>query len=40
MFEKVLELNPSFEPAIEALKSLDNYEKLNNRINEMRRIQY
>ena len=40
LFEKVLELNPRFEPAIEALKSLDNYEQLNNRINEMRRIQY
>ncbi|MDR2444973.1 MAG: UPF0164 family protein [Spirochaetaceae bacterium] len=40
LFEKVLEINPNFEPAIEALKSLDNYEQLNNRINEMRRLQY
>ncbi|MDR3355832.1 MAG: UPF0164 family protein [Spirochaetaceae bacterium] len=40
MFEKVLELSPRFEPAIEALKSLDNYEQLNKRIDEMRRIQY
>ncbi|MDR2795428.1 MAG: UPF0164 family protein [Spirochaetaceae bacterium] len=40
MFEKALEINPNFEPALEALKSLDNYDQLNKRINEMRRLQY
>ena len=40
LFEKALEIDPRFEPAIEALKSLANYEQLNNRINEMRRLQY
>jgi hypothetical protein len=40
LFEKVLEINPHFEPAIEALKSLDSYEQLNERINDMRRLQY
>jgi hypothetical protein len=40
LFEKALEMDPNFEPATEALQSLDNYEQLNKRINDMRRLQY
>jgi hypothetical protein len=40
LFEKVLEINPNFEPASEALKALDDYAKLNKRIDEMRQLNY
>jgi hypothetical protein len=39
-FEKVLEINSRFEPAKEALKAIDEYEKLNERIEQMRRLDY
>jgi tetratricopeptide (TPR) repeat protein len=40
LFEKALALNPRFEPAIEALKSLDEYQKLNERITGIQTIEY
>ncbi|MDR2658489.1 MAG: UPF0164 family protein [Spirochaetaceae bacterium] len=40
LFSKALEINPRFEPAKEALKALDEYEKLSDRIERMGRLEY
>ncbi|MDR1362707.1 MAG: UPF0164 family protein [Spirochaetaceae bacterium] len=39
-FEKALEINPRFEPAKEALAALNEYSKLDERIDKMRRLDY
>ncbi|MDR0409477.1 MAG: UPF0164 family protein [Spirochaetaceae bacterium] len=39
-FERALEVNPRFEPAQEALQALEEYRKLNDRIEQMRRLDY
>jgi tetratricopeptide (TPR) repeat protein len=40
LFQKALEINPHFTPAAEALKALEDYEKLSSRINALRRLDY